>query len=157
VFKVASAGHNAISGWYDDDNLFHSRIEIARYRFGKGEYKYFAIPLPGIVAEFRTGCGTSGNPNEFPADLQSFLQLCHSRGQRRSTPILSRYRTGDSYGGRGHRDHNPVWAVRGVQGFYRANIHHGVSALLSGRRHTLGILFHDAKRRENNNESRCLD
>jgi hypothetical protein len=35
--------------------------------------------------------------------------------------------------------------VRGVRGFYRANIRHGVSALHSGSRHTLGILFHDAK------------
>jgi len=98
---------NAISGWYDNDNLFRSRIEMARYRFGKGEYKYFAYPLPDIVAELREALYRGlapiasewmrdlGQSKEFPADLQSFLQLCHSGGQKRPTPILLRYRAGD--------------------------------------------------------------
>jgi len=199
---------DAISGSYDNDSLFRSRIEMARYRFGKGEYRYFAYPLPDIVAELREALYRGlapiasewmrdiGQPKEFPPDLQSFLKLCHSSGQKRPTPILLRYRTGDfnclhqdlygelffpfqvifalSQQGK-HYDggelvlveqrpraqstphvivpeqgeaivittrHRPV---RGVRGFYRANVRHGVSELHSGNRHTLGILFHDAK------------
>jgi len=98
---------DAISGWYDNDNLFRSRIEMARYGFGKGEYKYFAYPLPSIVAELREelyrGLAPIASewmrdlegPTVFPPDLQSFLKLCHSSGQKRPTPILLHYRTGD--------------------------------------------------------------
>src|SRR5690348_8771322 len=39
---------------YSDDHLFRSRIEMARFRFGEGDYKYFAAPLPAIVQELRT-------------------------------------------------------------------------------------------------------
>ena len=72
-----------------------------------GANKYFAYPLPGIVAELREALylelapiasdwmGDLGQQKEFPADLQSFLQLCHASGQKRPTPILLRYRAGD--------------------------------------------------------------
>ena len=199
---------NAISNWYDDDGLFRSRVDMARYRFGKGEYKYFSYPLPEIVADLRQSLYKGlaniatewmrdlGQPHEFPDDLQQFLRFCHSRGQERPTPILLRYRAGDfnclhqdlygelffpfqvifalSQHGNDYQGGELVLVeqrpraqstphvivptqgeaivittryrpVRGTRGFYRANVRHGVSELRSGRRHTLGILFHDAK------------
>jgi hypothetical protein len=39
---------------YDDDSRFRKRIEMERHRFGAGEYKYFASPLPPLVQELRT-------------------------------------------------------------------------------------------------------
>ena len=40
---------------YDDDALFRSRIVMERHSFGKGEYKYFANPLPESIHTLREG------------------------------------------------------------------------------------------------------
>lgn len=91
---------------YPDDSRFRSRIDMERYRFGIGEYKYFAYPLPAIVAELREHfypplarianrwMETLGARERYPAKLSEFLEVCHQRGQRKPTPLVLRYEAG---------------------------------------------------------------
>jgi hypothetical protein len=192
---------------YDDTRLFRSRVDMERHRFGRGDYQYFAYPLPPLVAEIREAtypplarianawAESLGERERHPEDLESFLARCHAAGQARPTPLLLHYEEGgynalhqDLYGpvafplqiavflSRPLRDYDggafllveqrpraqsigeallPLQGeavafttrhrpVRGARGVSRANVRHGVSRVLSGRRHTLGILFHDA-------------
>jgi hypothetical protein len=88
---------------YTDPSLFRSRIEMARYRFGAGEYQYFAEPLPEPVATLRRvlyqplavianrWSSALRRDARYPEQLAEFLQLCHSQGQFRPTPLLLRY------------------------------------------------------------------
>ena len=92
---------------YTDASLFRSRIDMERYRFGRGEYQYFANPLPPLVAELREKLYRFLAPTanewmsalrikaDFAPDLDSFLKECHRRGQKRPTPLLLRYKQGD--------------------------------------------------------------
>ncbi|MGB8965370.1 MAG: 2OG-Fe(II) oxygenase [Candidatus Cybelea sp.] len=92
---------------YDDDALFRSRIVMERHSFGKGEYKYFANPLPGSVQTLREGLYEKlvpvanelmcrlGRTTAFPATLQAFLQECLAGEQSRPTALLLRYVKGD--------------------------------------------------------------
>jgi hypothetical protein len=96
-----------LRGFYDDPDLFRSRIDMARFRFGRGEYKYFAYPLPSLVADLRctlysrlAECANEwaaalSQKGEFPSELDAFLRVCHERGQTRPTPLLLRYQAGD--------------------------------------------------------------
>jgi hypothetical protein len=197
----------ALAALYDREDGFRSRIVMARHGFGRGEYKYFANPLPTPVAALRDGFWPHLAPianrwNEamglaprFPVRHADFLARCHAAGQTRPTPLLLRYEAGDYnclhqdlYGehvfplqvaillsapgrdftggefvlteqrprmqsraevvplGQGEGvifavHHRPV---RGTRGTYRVNLRHGVSRIRSGRRHTLGVIFHDA-------------
>ncbi len=91
---------------YGDEGRFRSRVDMARHRFGLGEYKYFAEPLPAVVQALRTGVysylapiarrfmGTLGSRERFPPDLATFLAYCARRGQRKPTPLLLRYEAG---------------------------------------------------------------
>ena len=80
---------------------------MARYRFGRGEYQYFAYPLPPDVERLRVALYRDLAPTarewmhdlgldaEYPDDLAGFLRLCHAGGQNRPTPLVLRYRAGD--------------------------------------------------------------
>jgi hypothetical protein len=193
---------------FDDDGLFRSRIDMARHRFGAGVYKYFAEPLPVLVAALREALYAPlvpianrwmellGASDRFPAGLPAYRARCAARGQRRPTPLLLRYgrdgynclhqdlygllafpfqvtilldRPGEDFAGgefllveqrprsqsRGEavvlrqgeaivfpNRHRPVAGTRGV---YRVTVRHGVSPIHSGRRTSLGVIFHDAE------------
>jgi len=192
---------------YADAARFRSRVDMARHRFGEGEYKYFAEPLPPVVQELRVqaypALALIANRWEtslktrvrYPEDLAGRLALCARRRQKKPTPLLLRYEAGgynclhqDIYGemvfpiqltvllsepgrdfeggefllveqrpraqSRGSVVHleqgeaviftTRYRPVAGARGAYRANMRHGVSRLLSGRRYTLGVIFHNA-------------
>ncbi|MFI5184385.1 MAG: 2OG-Fe(II) oxygenase [Vicinamibacteria bacterium] len=193
---------------YGDEGRFRSRVVMERQQFGRGEYKYFAHPLPEIVTGLRTELYPSLAPianrwnglmridTRYPRVHADFLARCHEAGQTRPTPLLLRYGPDDYnclhqdlYGehvfplqvaillsepGRDftggelvlvegrprmqsrvevvplRRGDGVVFAVRhrpvdGRRGPYRVTLRHGVSRVRSGRRHTLGIIFHDAE------------
>lgn len=91
---------------YHDERRFRARVDMARFRFGVGEYKYFATPLPPLVAALRTHVyphlaplanrwmAQLGQPERFPLALPEFTAVCAARGQRRPTPLLLRYTAG---------------------------------------------------------------
>jgi hypothetical protein len=192
---------------YEDGRRFRSHVLMERHGFGRGEYKYFAYPLPERVLAIRSAAYAAlrpiandwnevmGTPVRYPAAHAEYLAVCHAAGQSRPTPLLLRYGAGDYnclhqdlYGahvfplqltvllsdpqrefsggefvlteqrprmqsraevvplGRGDGvifavHHRPV---RGRRGAYRVNLRHGVSRVRSGRRHALGVIFHDA-------------
>lgn len=196
-----------IAGFYDGDASFRSRVIMARHGFGRGEYRYFAYPLPTMVERLRTGLYPNLAPianrwyaamridTRFPIDHATFVARCHAAGQPRPTPLLLRYgaddynclhqdlygehvfplqvavllnQPGSDFAGgefvlteqRPRRQSRatvvPLTAgdavvfavsqrpVQGARGSYRVTQRHGVSTVRSGRRHTLGIIFHDA-------------
>jgi hypothetical protein len=181
---------------------------MARHGFGRGEYKYFADPLPDPVHSLRTVLypplavianrwnAAMGIATRYPDAHRDYLDRCHKAGQSKPTPLLLQYGPGDYnclhqdvYGehifplqatvllsrpgedfeggefvlteqrprmqsraevvplGQGDAVIFPVRQrpVAGSRGTYRVTMRHGVSRLRAGRRHTLGIIFHDAK------------
>jgi hypothetical protein len=96
-----------IAELYDDAARFRSTIDMARYRFGSGQYRYFARPFPEVVARLRTvfyphllpiardWAAKLGRPAPWPDTLEEWLDQCHAAGQIKPTPILLRYQAGD--------------------------------------------------------------
>jgi hypothetical protein len=90
---------------YARDELFRSQIIMERFRFGRGDYKYFNYPLPELVRQFRTATypylatianewSTPEDPMRFPERLDEFLARCHRAGQKRATPLILHYEQG---------------------------------------------------------------
>jgi hypothetical protein len=197
-----------LAALYPNDVRFRSRVVMGRHGFGRGEYKYFAYPLPELIAQLRPALyaqlrDVANRWNEamgidirYPESYDAFLQRCHAAGQNRPTPLLLQYGPSDYnclhqdlYGehvfplqvaillsepGRDFSggefvltEQRPrmqsraevvplvqgdavvfavhVRPVQGTRGFYRLNMRHGVSRVRAGHRHTLGVIFHDAK------------
>jgi len=204
---LAATERERLAEGYEHDQLYRSRIVMSRHGFGRGEYRYFAYPLPELVARLRTALYARIVPtanrwlaglrlsDPFPLEHELYLSRCHRAGQTRPTPLVLRYAEGDHnclhqdlYGdevfplqaafllsepgldftggelvlteqrprmqSRVHvvpldAGEGVIFAVsqrpvQGGRGTYRVNMRHGVSPLRSGRRHTLGIIFHDA-------------
>jgi hypothetical protein len=92
-----------IAGLYADSRHFRSRVIMARHGFGRGEYQYFAYPLPSTIAALRTALyprlvPVANHWNEaisidvrYPAAHADFLARCHEAGQTRPTPLLLQY------------------------------------------------------------------
>jgi uncharacterized protein len=96
-----------IAGLYDHAGHFRSTINMGRYRFGEGEYKYFTPPFPEPVDQLKQALyprllpiardwhGKLGRPAPWPDRLDEWLAMCHAAGQTKSTPILLKYGPGD--------------------------------------------------------------
>lgn len=196
-----------LRGLYGHDELFRATIDMARHRFGSGEYRYLRTPYPEPVERLKQALYPRllpiardwwtrlGRPAPWPDTLDEWLDQCHAAGQTRSTSILLRYGAGDwnalhrdLYGdlvfplqvvvnldepgvdhtggefllveqrpraqSRGSatllpQGHGYVFTtrdrpVRSARGWSAAPVRHGVSAVRSGERHTLALVFHDA-------------
>jgi hypothetical protein len=206
--SLLTAGERqAIVASYDDDGLFRSRVVMALHGFGRGEYRYFAYPLPPLIQELRQCLyerlappanrwrEALGTADPFPDRFEEYMIRCHAAGQMRPTPLILRYGPGDynclhqdlygelsfplqaafllsdpsedfSGGELVLTEQRPrmqskvqvvpltageavIFAVnqrpvQGTRGTYRVTMRHGVSPLREGRRHTLGIILHDA-------------
>jgi uncharacterized protein len=204
---LTPAEARGIADLYDDAGRFRSTIDMARHRFGEGQYRYFDRPYPEPVERLKQALyprllpiardwyGKLGRPAPWPDTLTEWLARCHEAGQTKSTAILLKYGTGDwnalhrdLYGelvfplqvvinlsnpgvdhdggefllveqrpraqSRGHarivpQGHGLVFTTRdrpvaGARGWSAAPVRHGVSTIRSGRRFTLGLVFHDA-------------
>lgn len=96
-----------LAALYPLDKPYRSHVVMARHGFGRGEYKYFAYPLPGLLDELRTALyphlaaianrwnRQMGLAVQYPDNLPAFLKRCHAAGQLRPTPLILAYGEGD--------------------------------------------------------------
>lgn len=97
----------SLRAMYGDESRFRSQIVMERYRFGAGDYKYFANPLPEIIALPRNAAyphlakvanqwaaALGEKAPRFPGDHAAFLKTCQKAGQTKPTPLLLHYEAG---------------------------------------------------------------
>jgi uncharacterized protein len=104
---LSAAECKVLAESYTEEGLFRSRIIMARHGFGRGEYQYFAYPLPAVVASLRSVLypplasianrwhEALGIDVRYPDEHGAFLERCHGTGQTRPTPLLLHYGEGD--------------------------------------------------------------
>jgi hypothetical protein len=104
---MAGADCERIAALYERDALFRSTVVMARHGFGRGEYRYFAYPLPRLVERLRIALypdlapianawqARLGGKTCFPETHADYIAGCHKAGQTRPTPLLLRYGPGD--------------------------------------------------------------
>lgn len=97
----------ALAALYDAGATFRSTVTMSRHGFGRGEYKYFAYPLPPLVGALRRRIYGElapvanewrrrlGQPADWPAGHDELAERCRAAGQPRPTPLLLRYGAGD--------------------------------------------------------------
>jgi len=97
----------ALAALYAEDARFRSKVVMARHGYGRGEYKYFAYPLPATIARLRGAIYPRLAPianrwNEamgiavrYPARHAEYIERCHAAGQTKPTPLLLSYAAGD--------------------------------------------------------------
>ena len=198
---------NALAALSDRPTGFRKTVDMERYRFGSGTYKYFDHPLPGEIQTIRELVYPKLVPlanlwmealnidKAFPQTFEGLRELCRQKGQGLASPLILKYGKGgfntlhqDLYGDvyfpfqavlflsgpevdytggefvltqqapraqakamvlAPHKGDMLIFPtnfrpVKGLKGYYRATMKHGVSALHWGERITLGIIFHDA-------------
>ena len=103
---ITAAQCAGLSAMYEERERFRSRVVMERVRFGVGEYKYFAPPLPPLVAALRVAIyphlapianrwrRAMGLDETYPAELERFGDICRRAGQTKPTPLLLRYEAG---------------------------------------------------------------
>jgi uncharacterized protein len=104
---LSAAECNSLVALYNDATKFRSHIIMERYRFGVGDYKYFANPLPELVAELRSSAyphlaevanqwaeALGEDTPKYPREHAAFLKTCHKAGQAKPTPLMLHYETG---------------------------------------------------------------
>lgn len=96
-----------LCGLYDRDALFRSRVVMERHAFGRGEYKYFAHPVPAQICKLREqlygALVTVANAwmrelrqdVAFPPTHAEFLHSCFEAEQTKPTALLLKYGSGD--------------------------------------------------------------
>jgi uncharacterized protein len=104
---LTAADASELIGLYGRDEAFRSTITMGRHRFGEGEYRYLAYPLPDVVDELRHALyphllpvardwhAKLGRPAPWPGTPDEWLDMCHRAGQAKPTPLILKYGPGD--------------------------------------------------------------
>jgi hypothetical protein len=105
LFDPASC--EGLQASYEDAACFRSTVVMARHGFGRGEYRYFAYPLPRRIHALRAALYARlapianqweemlGRTHRYPDSHDAFLAQCHAAGQGKPTPLLLKYGPGD--------------------------------------------------------------
>jgi hypothetical protein len=104
---VRATDCRAVASLYDVDSRFRSRVIMARHGYGRGEYRYFAYPLPEMISDLRAALypplaaianrwnASFKGDVHFPPTHAAYLKRCHAAGQVKPTPLLLKYGVGD--------------------------------------------------------------